>query len=94
MSRSDHIAYRKYINDHREFKDEPPSEMCGTPWLDTIRKGECKPGAMKKAGEKMRKCWENYHREKAQSLGFDIDIKKFETTGFRNFSSIRTVRTS
>ena len=55
--------------------------MCGTLWLEAIRKGECTPEDMSRAGQKMRERWENYHLEKAKALGFDIDLKNFRSIG-------------
>lgn len=55
-------------------------------WFEMIRQGKATSEDMKKAGQKMRERWENYHLAKALALGFDIDIKKFGGTGYDNFS--------
>lgn len=77
MNERDHEAYLNYYLDHPEqFKDEPPIGGYSIIRILNIEKGEAAFDNIKRSSNGRRKRWEDYHLTKADTLGFEIDLKR------------------
>ena len=71
------MTYIRYCANHpEEFKDEPPLGACGTIDIDDCTlSGESTADEMNRSADYRRKRWEDYHKAKAQDLGYEIDVE-------------------
>ena len=55
-------------------------------WLRMREEGRPTPEDSDKQFARRQKHWEDYHLAKAKALGLNVDIKKFESSGWSNLS--------
>ena len=70
-------SYISYLQDHPEcLKDEPPHVSSTLFWRMPLDEGRCTGEEMARSVAEARHHWEQYHLEKAKTLGFDISIRQ------------------
>ena len=70
-------AYISYLRDHPEIlKDEPPHASSKMFWRMMLDEGRCTGEEMARSVAEARHRWEDYHVQKANTLGFEISIRQ------------------
>lgn len=70
-------AYLEYLKNHPEIlAGEPPHASSQMFWSKMLAEGRCTGEEMDRAVTAARERWEQFHLEKARSLGFEISIKQ------------------
>jgi hypothetical protein len=78
MSEDINKEYLAYLEANPEtLIDEPPKCSCGTMWMKGVMGGKLNSCQAQIATNAIKKRWEDYHKEKAELLGFKFSLKEF-----------------